>query len=125
MAQAIINLSASSKKRPPQRPLSKRIEISVGAFLFISIALICVLSLLFLSHSNRVATKGYELKMLQSNRSELIRKNEVLSMQIADLQTLDAMENDSIIKTMVKAERPLYIRTNTAVAKNNSTTPDS
>jgi formate-dependent phosphoribosylglycinamide formyltransferase (GAR transformylase) len=37
-------------------------------------------------------------------------------MQIADLQTLAAMDNDETIKTMVKAERPKYIRYDTAVA---------
>ncbi len=99
-----------------KRPLSQRLEMSVGAFLFISIAVIGLFSLLFLSHVNRNATVGYELKGLEVERKELMRQNEILSMQIADLQTLAAMDNDETIKTMVKAERPKYIRYDTAVA---------
>lgn len=100
-----------------KRPLSERVEVGIGAFLFITAAMICLLSLLFLSHSNRVATKGYELKMLQAKRAELQRTNEVLSMQIADLQALDMLENDDVVRMMVKADRPKYIRTDTAVAQ--------
>jgi hypothetical protein len=113
------------KKEPSRKPLSEQIELGVGAFLFVCISIICLLSLLFLSHNNRVATKGYELKMLQTERSELVRTNEVLSMQIADLQSLEAMESDSVIKSMVPAERPKYIRTDTAVAVKQNETPES
>ncbi len=112
-------LAPSANSRPPsnKRPLSERIELGVGAFLFITVTIICLLALLFLSHSNRVATRGYELKMLQTKRIDLMRQNEVLSMQIADLQALHALENDSTIKRMVKVDRPQYIRTDTAVAQ--------
>ncbi len=114
-----LQLAPSATTEPPsnKRPLSERIELGVGAFLFITVTIICLLSLLFLSHSNRVATKGYELKMLQAKRAELLRSNEVLSMQIADLQALDALENDATIKLMVKIDQPQYIRTDTAVAQ--------
>ena len=108
---------APSRPTAPKRPLSERVELGVGAFLFITVAIICLLSLLFLSHSNRVATKGYELKQLQVKRADLMRDNEVLSMQIADLQALDALENDATIRLMVKVDRPQYIRTDTAVAQ--------
>ncbi len=92
--------------------------------MFITVTIICLLSLLFLTHSNQVATRGYELKMLQAKRSDLLRENEVLSMQIADLQALDALANDTTIKRMVKADKPQYIRTDTAVAKANNIQPE-
>lgn len=110
-----LSVSAPSREKVSKKPLSKRIELSIGAFLFVSTSCICLFSLLFLSHSNRVATKGYELKRLQDTRSALMRENEVLSMQISDLQSLQAMVNDDVIKTMVKADRPQYIRVDTAV----------
>ncbi len=101
-----------------RRPLSERIESSIGALLFVNIALVALLSLAFLSHGNRTATKGYEIKTLREARSNLLRENEVFSMQIADLQSLSAMANDQIIRAMVKIEKPKYIRGDTAVAKN-------
>ena len=76
-----------------------------------------MLALAFLAHNNRTATKGYELKMLRDSRAELLQKSEVLSMQIADLQSLVALENDETIRQMVKVEEPRYIRGDTAVAK--------
>lgn len=115
--QVVSSASQSRINGPHRRPLSERVEVGVGAFLFVTVALICLLALLFLSHSNRVATKGYELKMLQAKREELLKKNEVLSMQIADMQALDMLENDDVVRMMVKADRPKYIRTDTAVAQ--------
>lgn len=100
-----------------RKSLSERVELGVGIFLFVSVSLICILALLFLSHSNRVATRGYELKVLQQKQSNLVRQNEVLSMQVADLLSLEAMEKDEFIASMVKAEQPMYIRGDTAVAQ--------
>jgi hypothetical protein len=117
--------SAHQRRKVLRRPLSKRIELGVGTFLFVCVFFISLLLLLFLSHSNRVATKGYDLKVLQSERKELMRSNEVLSMQIADLQSLDALERDSVIKSMVKVGRPKYIRADTAVAVRESESPES
>ncbi len=67
-----------------------------------------------------MATKGYTLRVLQQDRAELTQQNEILSMQIADLQSLEAMENNMIIESMVKAHQPQYIRGDTAVAKAES-----
>ena len=38
-------------------------------------------------------------------------------MQVADLLSLEAMEKDEFIASMVKAEQPMYIRGDTAVAQ--------
>lgn len=97
-------------------------ELGVGIFLFVSVSLICILALLFLSHSNRVATRGYELKVLQQKQANLVQQNEVLSMQVADMLSLDAMGKDEVIAAMIKVEQPKYIRGDTAVAKGNTGT---
>jgi len=114
----------SGKGKVCKKPLSKQIELGVGAFLFISTICICLLSLLFLSHNNRVATRGYELRMLQEKRAALLHEQEVLSMQIADLQSLRAMENDAVLQRMVRVDRPQYIRVDTAVAFGEKENPD-
>jgi hypothetical protein len=49
-------------------------------------ALILVLALLILFHENANATKGYNLRKLESQRSLLLLKQEVLNMQIAEAQ---------------------------------------
>jgi len=100
-----------------RRPLSERIESSVGAFLAICGVIILTLTFAFLAHENRTATAGYQLKILHDEYAALLQKNEVLSMKISDLQSLRALENDTVLKNMVKITKPKYIRGDTAVAK--------
>ncbi|QQS58905.1 hypothetical protein IPN35_04920 [Candidatus Peregrinibacteria bacterium] len=114
--------SSKPRKAVQRRSLSERMELGVGIFLFVSVSLICILALLFLSHSNRVATRGYELKVLQQKQANLVQQNEVLSMQVADMLSLDAMGKDEVIAAMIKVEQPKYIRGDTAVAKGNTGT---
>lgn len=101
-----------------KKPLSMQMELGLAAFIFVSIALICILSVLFLAHSNRVANNGVEFSDLRAKYKVLQQENEIMSMKIADLEALDRLEDSEIIKNMVKADKPLYIRGDTAVAQN-------
>lgn len=113
-----IALQSPIRKRIRKRTLSERMETGLTATLFVMVAVICMLSLLFLSHSNKVATQGHVLKALQEQRSTLVTENEVLGMKIADLQSLENLENDPKIASMVNADTPKFIRGDTAIAKN-------
>ncbi len=113
-----VAISNPARKRIKKRTLSERMETGLTATLFVMIAVICLLSLLFLSHSNRVATKGHVLKVLREERASLITQNEVLGMKIADLQSLENLESDPKIASMVDAEKPKFIRGDTAIAQN-------
>lgn len=97
--------------------LSQRIEASVSSLVFVVITLVCLISLAYLAHSNQTATQGYALKTLEAKRSNLVIENEVWDMQIAKTQSLAELENDPKIVSMVKAEKPLFIRMDTAIAK--------
>jgi hypothetical protein len=72
--------------------------------------------LAYLANANRNATKGYALKTLEKERSRLVTENEIWSMQIAKVQALTNLQNDPKIMNMVKANEPLFIRGDTAVA---------
>jgi hypothetical protein len=97
--------------------LSQRVEASISSLLFVIIALVCLISLAYLAHANKNATKGYSLKTLELKRSHLIVQNEVWDMEIAKAQSLEALQNDPKIASMVRAEKPLFIRADTAIAK--------
>lgn len=99
-------------------PLSKQIEWSIGGFFVVTIGLIIVLALTFLMQSNKNATRGYELRLMQERRAELIQANEVLAMQIAEQKALRNIENTEIVRRMVAAPEPLYIEGASAVARN-------
>ena len=111
-------LQKSEAKKISRRTLSERIETGLTAMLFAMTAIICLLALLYLSHANQESTKGHVLKVLRDERATLITKNEVLGMQIADLQSLEYLENDPKISSMIKADEPKFIRGDTALAKN-------
>jgi len=100
--------------------LSQKIEISVFIFFVLSLGIVLFLSIAFLWHSNSVATKGYLIENLRIERENLLQKNEILSMQLADLQSLGNFENDPIVQEMVKVNYPKYIRGDTAVAQVDS-----
>lgn len=118
MSTASVLQDNPAKKRIRKKTLSERVEAGLTAMLFVMTTVICLLSLLYLSHANRVATKGHILKTLRDERANLITKNEVLDMKIADLQSLETLENDPVIASMVNAEKPKYIRGDTAIAQN-------
>jgi hypothetical protein len=64
--------------------------------------LIVVLALLILFHHNLNATKGYKLRTLEHARAQLILEHEVLNMQIATSQSLESLQKDPIILSMIK-----------------------
>jgi len=99
-----------------KRTLSQKIEFGMTSLTFFTIILVAIISLVYLAHANRNATKGYALKNLELKRSQLITENEVWDMQIAQIKSLQALQNDPKIRTMVKADQPLFVRGDTAIA---------
>lgn len=99
-----------------KRTLSQKIEFGMTSLTFLTIILVAIISLVYLAHANRNATKGYALKNLELRRSQLLTENEVWDMQIAQVKSLQALQNDPKIRTMVKADQPLFVRGDTAIA---------
>jgi len=86
------------------------------SLLFVTILLIAIISLVYLAHANRNATKGYALKNLELRRSRLLTENEVWDMQIARVKALDNIASDPKVLSMMKADKPLFIRGDSAIA---------
>lgn len=71
--------------------------------------LILLLALMILFHENANATKGYRLRNLERQRSQLLLENEVLQMQIAQQQSLETLQNDSAIQAMKQPKKTVYL----------------
>lgn len=99
-----------------KKTLSQRIEFGKTSLTFFTIILIAVVSLVYLAHANQNATKGYVLKELEQSRAELMTKNEILDMQTAQAKSLDTLQSDKKISSMVKADEPMFVRGDTAIA---------
>jgi len=86
------------------------------SLMFVTIILIAFISLVYLAHANRNATKGYAIKNLEIERSRLMTDNEVLDMEIAQVKALDNLQNDPKILSMIKSEQPKFVRGDSAIA---------
>jgi hypothetical protein len=70
--------------------------------------IILILALLILFHQNSNATKGYQLRTLERERSQLLLEEEVLNMQVARAQAMDKIEGDRQTQSMIPVKRPKY-----------------
>jgi len=71
-------------------------------------SIILILALLILFHQNSNATKGYQLRNLEKERSQLLLEQEVLNMQVARAQAMDKIEADRQTQSMIPVIRPKY-----------------
>ncbi len=72
-------------------------------------ALILVLAMLILFHQNTIATKGYLLRNLDRERSQLLLEQEVLNMQVARAQAMEKIEGDHQVQSMIPLTKPAYV----------------
>lgn len=86
-------------------------------------SLILLLALFILFHQNSTATKGYQLRNLERERSQLLLEEEILNMQVAQAQALHQLSADPIIQAMIAVRRPTYIQEDTTVASTERTEP--
>ena len=114
MSVAYVNDNPTSRVR--KDPLSHKVEVGINALTFVIIVLVALISLAYLANANRNATKGYALKSLEYQRTQLLTENEVWDMEIARVQALANIQNDPVVTSMVKADKPLFVRGDTAIA---------
>lgn len=99
-----------------KKTLSQKIEFGMTSLTFLTIILVAIISLIYLAHANRNATKGYALKGLENELNDLKTQMEVGEMQIAKVSSLDHLLQDPQLKTMVSANEPMFIGEHTALA---------
>lgn len=93
--------------------LSSRIELSTVSLTFVIIVLALVVSLLFLAHANRTATRGYALKKLEQERNELQTKTEIWEQRVSEAKSLKTIKKSPVVEKMTIVNNPIYIRLKT------------
>lgn len=83
--------------------LGKLVDQSTVMLMVAIGSLILILALMILFHENANATKGYRLRNLERERSQLMLEDEVLKMQIAQKQSLETLQNDGKVQAMQEA----------------------
>lgn len=97
---------------PRRASLGKLVEQSTFLLMVVIGSLILLLSLLILFHENANATKGYRLRTLEHERSQLLLKEEVQKMQIAQEKALENLQQDPRVLLMIPARKPEYVKAN-------------
>jgi len=106
----------SSSAIPRRSSLGKLIDQSTALLMVCIGSLILLLALLILFHENANATKGYRLRTLEHERSQLLLEEEVQKMQVAQEQSLETLQEDAKIKSMVSPKNQAYVTGTRAVA---------
>ncbi|MBM3231634.1 hypothetical protein FJZ28_04925, partial [Candidatus Peregrinibacteria bacterium] len=100
--------TTNSQALPRRSSLGRLVDESTLLLTFSIGALILVLALLILFHQNSNATKGYQLRNLERERSRLLLEEEVLNMHVARAQAMQKIEADNQIQAMVGVRKPAY-----------------
>lgn len=100
-----------------RRTLSARVEIGALTLTFVVITLALVVSLIYLAHANRVATRGYVLKKLELEKNELVTEQEIWQQKVSEAKSLGAIKSSSVVENMRRVRESIYVRTNMEVAK--------
>jgi len=113
---AALFIESNSSLNVRKRTLSQKVEFGMTSLIFFTIVLVAIISLIYLAHANANATKGYALKSLEIRRSQLLTENEVWDMQIAQVKSLQAIQSDPKILSMISPDAPKFVRGDTAIA---------
>lgn len=105
-------LSEDRKATPGirRRTLSSRIEIGTVTLTFVIIALALIVSLFYLAHANRTATRGYALKKLELEKNSLLTEKEIWEQRISEAKSLTTIKNSETVKNMLPIKNPTYIK---------------
>jgi hypothetical protein len=97
------------------RPQFKLGKFSLG---FIILLLLFSLSLLYLSQSNKMAVKGYDIAGLEKEKEALMEERERLEIESSRLQSIQQIESGLKESGMVPVKKINYISSPSALALN-------
>lgn len=112
----LITKSNTTKSGIRKKTLSQTIEFGAMSLIAVTAMLICILSLVYLTHTNKTATRAYQLTQLKVERDRLIKENEAWNLKISKVQSLLTLQEDNKIQAMVESGVPHFVRGDTAVA---------
>jgi hypothetical protein len=111
-------LSNSREARPGirRRTLSNRVEVGTFSLMVVSVLLALAVSLIYLAHANRTATRGYILKKLEIEKNDLRTQSEIWEQKVSEAKSLSALEASGVLSKMVDVEKPIYLQAKAVAA---------
>jgi hypothetical protein len=81
--------------------------ISVG---FVTVAIITVLALLYLTQVTKTSVYGYKLSELTQQQQQLEQKNQELQVESARLQAIQKIQDSPNVKGLVAEQNVTYVK---------------
>jgi hypothetical protein len=106
----LIERRRSGKIITKKKPLSIEVKKSLYMLIFALLGIIVVLSIVFLLNTSQSSQKGYVLKQQELKKEALMLQNHELVNKIIDVMTYQKVEDNPIIKGMIKPENLQYIK---------------
>lgn len=93
-----------------------KLDIKPIYFIVSIIAVITISTVMTLVFSTKGVTQGYKLRDLETKSQKLVRENEVMTMQLAQAQSLDAVVHNDVLLHMRPAKKITYMSGSSAIA---------
>lgn len=100
-----------------RRTLEQEVRLGAVSLTVVVTLLALVVSLIYLAHANRVATRGYAIKKLEIQKTQLVTQNEIWRQQVSEAKSLTALRNSDIVQRMVPVKNAVYVKTTTVAKK--------
>jgi hypothetical protein len=100
-----------------RRTLSSRVQIGTVTLTFVIIALALAVSLIYLAHANRTATRGYIIRRLETEKNVIQTQNEIWEQKVSEAKSLGAIKNSKIVAEMKPVREANYIRAEKEIAR--------
>lgn len=86
------------------------LRVDGSRYLLASVALLCLMSMLYLGQTGRVATQGYELTQLREEETLLLREQAQIRTQLAKAQDLGAITRRAEAELGLRPFNPSQVR---------------
>jgi hypothetical protein len=97
------------KSIPLRKPLSQEIKKSIFMLIFTLLAIIVLVSIVYLLNSSQTTQKGYSLRQQQLEKDLLIEESNQWVHKIIQAQSFQGISDNELVKKMVQIEKPIYL----------------
>lgn len=106
------------KRRKFNRTYKSNFRVGKMTLGIIIVLILFVTSLLYLSQSNKMALRGYDIAELEQQRQDLLAERERLEIESSRLQSIKEIENGLKDSKLVPVKKINYIPTTSNIAYN-------
>ncbi len=107
-----------TRRRKFNRNYRPHFRLGKFGFIFVVLALVLASGLLYLSQSNKMAVRGYDIAKLEQERQELLAERERLEIEASRLQSIQEIESGLKSSGMVPVKKINYVTAPTTIALN-------